>query len=306
VYSQLSDLPVMSLVEDVLDATGAAFVLHVMDDWPATMYRGGAFSLVPRRRAMAAFRRLLARASSRMAIGEAMAREYERRYGETFIGIQNPTDLASRDALAARYASEYRGDNGGRLVVLYAGRIGTANAASLELVAHAVSEMAESGAGIVLRIHTPNADHPGVVRMGALRGVSDLPPVTYERMPALLDSADVLLLPLDFDREAMRFAGLSMPTKIPEYLAAARPVLTVAPRKSAAGDYASTGGWSLLVDEPDRAAVRTALGRLMAEPSLRASMGRAGRLLAQRDHDARAVRERFARELRRAAETAGR
>jgi glycosyltransferase involved in cell wall biosynthesis len=100
----------------------------------------------------------------------------------------------------------------------------------------------------------------------------------------------------------MRFASLSMPTKIPEYLAAARPVLTIAPRASAAGGYAAAGTWSLLVDEPDASAVRAALERLSAEPALRMEMGQAGRDLAQRDHDARAVRERFALELCRAAE----
>jgi glycosyltransferase involved in cell wall biosynthesis len=108
-------------------------------------------------------------------------------------------------------------------------------------------------------------------------------------------------MPLDFDKDAVRFARLSMPTKIPEYMAAGRAVLTYAPRGCAAAEYARDGGWSLLVDRPDPASLREALSSLVGRPEGRVVMGATGRELAVQRHEASKVRAVFAAELSRAA-----
>lgn len=299
VYSQLSDLPVMTLVEEVLREERVPLAVHVMDDWPSTMYRSGALAPVARRKAETLFESLLARSGSRMAISGAMAREYERRYGHRFAHIHNAIDLAERDRLAELHSGRYPRGGASGLTVLYAGRVGRANAATLLLVAHAVTALSREGGDVRLRVHTPDA--AAAEALSGLPGVSVLSPVPYEHVPALLSSADVLLLPLDFDEDSARFAGLSMPTKVPEYLAAGRAVLTVAPPASAAAAAAKSGGWSLVVDAPDETAVRSALLALAGDPAEREAMGDRGRLLAAREHDAANVRAAFAEELTRAA-----
>lgn len=301
VYSQLSDLPVMTLVDEVLDDTDLPFALHVMDDWPDSMYRRGALAWVVRDRARRALGSLMRRAKSRMAIGDAMADEYLRRYGVPFVPIQNSVDLDRYDALASLHRVERDVSRARRLEVVYAGRVGRANSESLLSVARVVALMAADDVPVSLRLYTASTDHPAIARMSALQGVEVLPPVPYDHVPALLSAADVLLMPLDFDDEGTRFAGLSMPTKIPEYMAAGRPVLTYAPRGSAAAEYARTGGWSVLVDTPDSTLLAAALTLLAREPALREAMGARGRRLAIERHDASTVRARFAEELARAA-----
>jgi glycosyltransferase involved in cell wall biosynthesis len=300
VYSQLSDLPVMTLVSEVLDETQLPFALHIMDDWPSSMYRDGLFARLVRRRAEHALDSLLRRSQIRMAIGDTMAEEYLRRYGLAFVPIQNPVDLARQDALCELHRREYEQPPGSPVSVVYAGRVGRANAGSLLDVAEAVAAITASGAAIRLRVYTGSTGHPAVARMRDLQGVEVLPAVPYDHVPGVLASADVLLMPLDFDDVSVRFARLSMPTKIPEYMAAARPVLTYAPRGCAAAEYSRTGGWSWLVDERDPSQLRAALTALADDPALREKMGARARHQVAARHDAAAVRTRFAAQLARA------
>jgi glycosyltransferase involved in cell wall biosynthesis len=305
VYSQLSDLPVMTLVAEILDDSGLPLALHIMDDWPSTMYRHGLLAWAVRARAEHAFKSLLDRSKARMAIGDAMAEEYLHRYAMTFVPVQNSVDVARQDALASLHRDEYQQPHDSPVSIVYAGRVSWTNAGSLLEVAEAVAETAAGGTPIRLRLYTPSTDHPVVARMSRLEGVEVDPAVPYDHVPGLLASADILLMALDFDEASVRFARLSMPTKIPEYLAAGRPVLTYAPRGCAAAEYARSGGWSLLVDVPDPALVREALTSLADDRTLRDAMGARGRRLAIEKHDAAAVRARFAEELDRASTESG-
>jgi glycosyltransferase involved in cell wall biosynthesis len=257
------------------------------------MYRHGALAPLVRRRADREVAALFPRAAARMAIGDAMAAEYLERYGVPFAALQNSVDLPARDALAALHRDDFGRGHGAPVTMVYGGRVGQANAKSLLDVARAISTLAAEGTPVTLRVYTASNGHPAVAAMAGLPAVEILPPVAYDLMPALLEAADVLLLPLDFDEASVRFARLSMPTKIPEYMAAARPVLTYAPRGCATAEYARTGGWSLLVDQPDSVALRSAIVALATDPALRTQMGTCGRRRAEADHDARRVREQF-------------
>jgi glycosyltransferase involved in cell wall biosynthesis len=153
--------------------------------------------------------------------------------------------------------------------------------------------MSSHGKRISLHVYTPDVDSPAATRIAACPGIVVSPAVEWNRMPSLLEAADVLLLPLDFDERSVRFLRLSMPTKISEYLASGRPVLAYAPRGSAAAEYARAHGWSLVVDERDPAAIRRALDLLIADDALRMDMGSHARQCAAARHDACRVRAQF-------------
>ena len=300
VYSHLHGLPVMSLVDQICDEFGCPLALHIMDDWPSFHYRDGALQGIVRRDMDRRLRSLIRRAASLLAIGDSMAAEYAVRYGPTFLPFHNPVDMEHWDALAATYGAEADVPADGRLRVVYTGRVGLATADSLLDVAEVISDMSSRGVSIILQVNTPDSDSPAATRLAACRGVLVTSAGEYDRVPALMASADILLLPLDFDEQSARLMRLSMPTKVSEYLASGRPVLTYAPRGSATAEYARAGGWSLVVDERDPAAIRRALELLVDDDTLRRDLGSRARQCAAERHDARRVRAEF-----RAALTAG-
>lgn len=293
VYSDLGDLPLMSLVDQISNEFGCPFALHMMDDWPSVRYRDGVLQGVVRSHMERRLRSLVGRATSLLAIGDAMAAEYETRYGRTFLPIHNPVDLRRWDALAAACGGEPDGPPDDCLRVVYTGKVDSDTSGSILDVAEVISDMSSHGQRISLQVNTPDVDFPALTRVAGCRGVVVTPAGDYCRVPSLMRAADVLLLPLDFDEESARFTRLSIPTKVSEYLASGRPVLTYAPRGSAVAEYARSRGWSLLVDERDTASVRRALNLLLDDGPLRSKMGSRARQLAAERHDATRVRAQF-------------
>jgi len=293
VYSQLGNLPMMSLVEQIIDEFDCPLALHIMDDWPSFLYRSGALQGVVRADMERRMRSLTNRAASLLTISDAMAAEYEARYGRAFLSFHNPVDLKHWDELAAAYRVVPSSSADRPLHIVYAGRVGTGNADSVLDVAEIVSEMSSRGERIAMQVNTPDADTPVAIRIAEYPGVVVTPGGEYARVPSLMEAADILLLPLDFDERSVRLMRLSMPTKVSEYLASGRPVLTYAPRGSATADYARGDEWSIVVDERDPAALRRALESLIHDDALRRDMGTRARQCAVENHDAGRVRTQF-------------
>jgi glycosyltransferase involved in cell wall biosynthesis len=88
-------------------------------------------------------------------------------------------------------------------------------------------------------------------------------------------AADVLFLPLAF--EARRDVVVTAsPSKLPEYLAAGRPILVHAPPTAYVVAYARERGFAEVVDVPDADALARAVERLAADEDLRRRLISAG------------------------------
>jgi glycosyltransferase involved in cell wall biosynthesis len=78
-------------------------------------------------------------------------------------------------------------------------------------------------------------------------------------------AADILFLPLAFGAKEQVLRTAS-PSKMPEYLAAGRPILVHAPPDSYLARYAREHGFAEVVDDPDAAALAAAVRRLATDP----------------------------------------
>jgi len=293
VYARPYDLPTLSLADQVSNEFGYPLVVHMMDDWPSFLYREGILQGIVRGHMEGTLRSVMNRAGALLAISDAMAAEYKTRYGRTFVPIHNPVDLRRWDELAETYLGEHEQSPVDSLRVVYTGKVDRNTASSILDVAAVIADMSKHGRRIALQVNTPNMDSPAVTRLSEYRGVEVTPAGDYCRVPGIMRAADVLLLPLDFDESSKRWMRLSMPTKVSEYLASGRPILTYAPRDSAVAEYARCRSWSVLVDERDPAAIRRALDLLLENPALRSEMGSRARECAAETHDASRVRVEF-------------
>jgi glycosyltransferase involved in cell wall biosynthesis len=115
--------------------------------------------------------------------------------------------------------------------------------------------------------------------------------IAPEELPALYREADVLALVSTYEPFGVT---------VREAAAAGLPLICSV-RAGAAGDIAVDGENALLVDPTDRAAIASALGRLVREPELRARLA-AGSLAVTERHPLEADAEAFERAVLRAAE----
>ena len=292
IYTQLGSLSKICLVKRIAEATGASLAIHIMDDWPATRYRQGWLSSYLRLRMDAEFRQLLDSASTVMAISPQMARVYEQRYGRTFAVFHNPIQLEQWQPYAKSHW-----DGGNPFKIVYTGRIGQANQNSLQDLSRAVANLYARGHAIRMNIYSVDHDSDVGHSLQQPGCVYIKPPVAHTDIPETLSGADLLVLPLDFDVDSIRYAQYSMPTKASEYMASGTPVLVYAPLAAAVAEYAQEEKWGRVVSEQNLSRLQDAISCLIQDVSAREQLGRRAQRIAAEKHDATRVRAEFLRTL---------
>jgi colanic acid biosynthesis glycosyl transferase WcaI len=117
-----------------------------------------------------------------------------------------------------------------------------------------------------------------------LSNIHWLPLQPSERLNALLNAADIHLLPQRADA-----ADLVMPSKLTGMLASGRPIVTTAARGTQVAQVVSTAG--VVVPPGDAASFAAAIARLAEDPERRVSLGRLAREHALKHLDRDAVLE---------------
>jgi glycosyltransferase involved in cell wall biosynthesis len=290
-YTILGTNAMMELVDAIQRRFSLPLVIHMMDDWPESSYRGGALGFVSRNRMNSLLHNLMQRAAARFGICDAMCAAYERRYGASFVSFQNTIDHAR---WAAR-AKSALGVSSPADVVYVGSILSIAQLDSLAECCQAVARMQDAR----LSIYSPSVyAEPHRHRLVVAPNISLHDTLTDdEAFFRRIADADALLLPVNFDAEAVRLLRYSMPTKVPAYLLSGTPILAYGPDSVAQIRYALEGGWAQVVSERGSGAVSEGLRRVLSDAQLRARLSGNARKVARANHDASTVRAGFQQAL---------
>ena len=194
-------------------------VLYVMDDWQG---HHECHRLPYTRRRQRLLAEIVQRANVRYAISREMAAHYEESFGKSWDVVHNGV---RRDSLP-----QTNGSSQPRQVLL-AGDVNVFRFDAVIAFAKAIERHnRRNGRSIEFTVMGDVAEQhraslSGLVRMLKRRSHSEC----LEAMKA----ADMLYLPLAFGEKSSRISRYSLPTKLPEYLAAGRSVFFHAPQESA-------------------------------------------------------------------------
>lgn len=302
-YTILGSNAMMELAGAVQERFALPLVVHMMDDWPATAYGGGALGFLARARMRRLLAGLMQRATLRMGICEAMCEAYAARYGVPFEPFQNATDAARWSALARRNAAAHTPAE-----VVYVGSVlPFAQLDSLVDCCNAVAQMGAEGVPVRLSIYSPALyASPHRERLLVAPNIALHDAITDdEAFFRVIAAADALLLPVNFDVATVSYIRYSMPTKVPAYLFSGTPILAYGPAEVAQVRYAAQRDWALVVDRPGVASLAVALRRVLTEAPLRERLSANARRAALENHDAAQVRVRFQGRLQAAAKGGG-
>jgi glycosyltransferase involved in cell wall biosynthesis len=288
IYSQLSSLELIRFVSELNELTGKPIALHIMDDWPNTMYKPEMFFSYWRKVTDLEFRRLLDKSSILMSICDSMSEEYKIRYNKDFMPFHNPIDINFWLPF-----SKLQWETTGIFKILYSGRVGKANGKSILFMANIVNSMSIAGNKIELDIFTSDLTSRKAKVLRNLKGVNLKDTVPHNEMPALLASYDLLFLPLDFDKVGINFAQFSMPTKTSEYMISGTPVLVYADKRTALAQYAIRENWAYVVTENKKMPLIKALRELYSNLPLRKNLAEKAKKVAIQNDDTEVVRENF-------------
>jgi colanic acid biosynthesis glycosyl transferase WcaI len=168
----------------------------------------------------------------------------------------------------------------GKFVAMYSGTISLSSNLALEKVLEAAAllkdekgmKIAIIGAGLKKKSLEDKAAGLG------LANVVFIPFQPYADLPALLSSADVLLVPLDVEK-----SQLSVPSKLYNFMAAGRPILGLASSSSEVAGLIASAGCGLCVPPQAPERIAEALIQLRNSPAEARDMAARGRRYAE-DH----------------------
>lgn len=290
-YTILGTNAMMDLTMALRERFGLALVVHLMDDWPSISYRGGLLSWFSRHRMQKLLQHLVSVADVRMGICEEMAGEYARRYGAPFHSFQNAVDSRRWQAYIKQNLTI-----GKQVRLVYIGSVlPEAQLSALTDCCAAVAMLRNEGMDIILDIYSPSScaqRYRGLLVVDDGIRLHEAIAEDEEVFRCMAD-ADILLLPVNFDSQAVRYLRYSMPTKVPAYLFSGTPILVYGSEETAQVKYARNAGWGYVVNERNHARAAAAIRELASNRDLRERLSRAARTAALKNHDAAVVCVRF-------------
>jgi glycosyltransferase involved in cell wall biosynthesis len=259
VYSLLGGVRVNRLALRIARELEVPLVPHFMDDWPSTMYKSGEVFGLARIALLRTVRAVIRQAPQGLCISRPMAEEYEHRFGIPFDVFANCVG----DDVFADSPSGQR-PAGGPLELVYVGGLHLGRCRSLVQIAASLDRLAGEQQAFQLTIHTPESDLKRFQsEFDAYRSVRLGRWLPGEEVPEVLRRADVLVHVESFAPDHRRYTRLSLSTKIPQYLAAGRPVLGYGPAEVASMQHIAQTRAGLVVGAAEPEALREALRQLL-------------------------------------------
>ena len=267
IYTQLSTLESIRFVSSIYQQYHLPVIIHIMDDRPSTISKKGLFQAFWSNKIDKEFRWLLNKSKVLMSISEAMSEEYLVRYGKQFIPFHNPINVAK---WIQQSKKNYQANK--TFIILYAGRLGTGIEECFFYITVAINNLVQKGFKIEFHLQSKSVSYV-IDTIKKFDFVRIKKPLPYEELPALFASADVLLLPNDFDESSIAFLRYSMPTKASEFMAIGTPILLYASDQTAIVKHAKKNKWAYIVSEKDQTQLENAIVELYENVAIREQIG---------------------------------
>jgi hypothetical protein len=231
IYSPLGSIAIMQLAQKISDRFNLPVIPHFMDDWPHTIYEHNPLLIAPRLKKKYLLKQILKRSPRGIAISEKMAKEYQAEYHKEFFTLMNCVDIKEQSRLDQH--------SGERNIFSYFGGLHLLRWQTLKLFFEAVKKTgAHFSQNIEFRIYTSDAE-----RSKYRREFEQIPEVIFKDKVSQEDlfeemkKSDFLVHVEAFDEKIKQYTRLSISTKIPEYLAAQRPIFAMGPDDIASIEY---------------------------------------------------------------------
>lgn len=295
VHTLLGSARAMTVAKSLSYSVGAPIVPHFMDDWIDSLYASGELAGMASRIAKRRLRRVLSRVPLCLTIGIAMQEEFSRRLNKPCVAVGNAVDTAD-------FEMERRPNTGHRRRIAYVGGLHLGRSVVLEEVGRALGVLAQSASDWEIQVYCPAADFESHREILGRVGVTWGGCVSPEDVPKTLIDADALLFVESSVSSIAAFTRLSVSTKVPQYLAARRPVLVVGPRgQGSIEEFRSVSDGIVIVEGGSPPALERGIRDLLA---MDLGQSGVGRILPSR-FEAEPTRARFGQALTHAA-SAGR
>lgn len=288
IYFQPSTIENIKFINELHQLSGIPYVVHVMDNFLDIKTLSKKLNTKTSIAVKQLLVDLVKKSNLCMGICEEMCKQYGKEFNRTFFSFQHAVD---KKFWFRNYSVR---TNPLPFIILYAGRtsIGTSN--SLFLLAQAIDNCNKNfNCNFEFQVQSTSRA-PGLLkRFSKYNCVRISKPVPYNNLPDRYTEADLLVLPMDFDKDSLNYIKYSMPTKVPEYLISGVPIFVLAHEITALYKYAKSEHWAFTNSTVNESDIETLLLDIRNNYEKRVEISETAKLVGKRNHDINTVRESF-------------
>jgi hypothetical protein len=268
------DLPAVYLASLL---TGIPFIPYFFDDyvyqWRDQTSRSFATYFAPL---------ILANSANIVVTNELLREELRKRYKVNAVVVSGPSD---------GFKSSSRKRPSGEKHIVYTSAINDANFSAFHRMIAALNHLSLPD----LKFHLHTAESQDCLRSRGVEGsmVEYHAHVCPDETPEVLESGDILFLPLSFNSAVRETVKTSVPGRMADYLASGTPILAFVPPGSFVRWYLEKWACGLVVSENSSDVLARAISRLMGDAELGATLGRNAKQRARADFDTNLARKAF-------------
>jgi hypothetical protein len=273
-----------SITRMICEQRNIPLIFQITDDYITSKFSLDPFYWIQHFRLKKAYKWAFGYADKIIAIGEKMANEYKRLYGNDYYVAMNSIE-------GLNFPEYVAGE--GKIKFLYAGNLGLNRWKILGLIAECLEELHnEEGLDGELAIYS--LVHPGEKAVALL----NRPPfscykgsVDTDKLNNMKKDADILAHVEAFDKANKHATRLSISTKIPEYMASGRCIFAVGPKDVASMEYLIDNDLGVAVTSPEKNIIREQLREIMSSPDKRTFYAQKSINIANLHHNSANTRE---------------
>ncbi len=204
-------------------------ILHLMDDWPNTMYTTSYLSRIFHREMLRRLKEVANRSEQSFAISESLSEKYEQVLGVKMLPLMNPASNIAENV-------NIHVDDTVRFV--YAGSFGLNRWKSLLEIAEVLDEERNNGSQSQFDLYIPTRflSAEMIKEFGKYNAFLH-PYVDRNELQSIYKRTDVMVFAESFDENISEFTKYSLSTKIPEYMGTGNAILAYLPATSYANSY---------------------------------------------------------------------
>lgn len=287
IYTCAGSIRIMKVVNAISEHYHIPVVVHLMDDWPNTIYSPSIILNPFRWLALKELGKLYSKTKTNYAISEGLSEKYTAIYHKNHIALMNPAAIYPID-------KDDVGPHNERKPVrfLYAGSLSLKRDISLLEIAAVLHDLNAEGFNNVFDIYTSKTlvNEYNNKRFSQY-GVHLHPYVSPSQVYELYAKYDVLVFTESFEKEYIDFTAFSLSTKVPEYLASQRAILAYLSEKLFSGKYLAKEQAALVVNNSTE--LRQSCQRLITDNVLREQLAKKGRKLAENEFSYEQVQQKL-------------
>lgn len=293
IYFQPSTIENIKFINELHQLTGIPYVIHVMDNFLDINTLSKKSNSKRTLSVKQSLHDLVKKSNLCMGICEEMSKQYGKEFNRNFYSFQHAVD---KKIWFRNYSVR---TNPRPFIILYAGRtsIGTSN--SLFLLAQAIDNCNKNyNCNFEFQVQS-TSQAPGLLKkFSKYNCVRIYKPVPYKNLPDRYIEADLLVLPMDFDKASLNYIKYSMPTKVPEYLISGIPIFVLAHETTALYKYAQSENWAFTNSTVNESDIVSLLLDIRNNYEKRVEISETAKLVGKRNHDIYTVRETFKQLIR--------